>query len=161
MAKRSKNKHKNKKWQSEMRKKLRIQTSLGEAELTSDATIQIYIDNKNSILKKVRDLKKGDRVLFKKDNITTTLDDINPLLERNPFYRNAREQIFYRYNSQEDRVTMLRKHLLEGLAEKGYLDNSFEMQDKINQAGTDLTEEDKWLAKEGLEEILKSNTENE
>lgn len=158
----SKRKHRNKERKPMLRKKLNIKTSLGNAQLSPDIKVQVYIDGKNSILKEVRDLQKGDRVLFKKDSITTTLDDVIPLLEENPFYHHAREQIFHRFNNDKDRVTMLRKHLLEGLVEKRYLDNSPEMQEKINQEnGQDLSRNEKWFARNGLVEILKGNTENE
>ncbi len=158
MGRKHKHKHQNQEAKPMLRQKVRIQTSLGEAELTPDATVQVYIDGKNSILKQVKDLRKGDRVLFRKERITTSLDDVNPLLEENPFYKHARSQIFHRYTSEQDKVTMLRRLLLEGLVSHGYLDAGEETQRKIVMEGTDLSPDEMWMAKNGLEEMLKEDS---
>lgn len=154
-------KHKNHQHNNFSMKNIKIQTSLGEAELSPDTYVQVYIDGKNSICKKASALDEGDRVLFNRKKINKTLKDLLPLLERNPVYKYAREQIYDFYNSNEDNGTLLRRLTLEGLILHGYLDDSAEIRKKIKQGKkAELSKDERYMAINGIQEILSKNPEN-
>ena len=137
--------------------KVRIKTVLGEAEIDPDTNVQVYIDGKVSFVKKAAELKPGDKVIFKKERINASIkdEDITLALEANPFYKHARSRIFWRYNSEQDKVTMLRKLILEGLINEGLIQDTEQFRKAIVMEDRDLTREEYGAARKGLVSLLK------
>lgn len=117
----------------------RIKTTLGNDTLNPDDDIWVYVDGRIPVKKKVSELGKGDRIRFRRNKIEVTLDQALQHLESNPFYKHARGRIFYRYISEEDKVTMLRKLLLEGLVSQEVFPDTDEFRKSIVREGSDLT----------------------
>lgn len=135
------------------RKKIVVKTSLGETELNPEDEVQVYVDGNVSVLKRAGDLRRGERVLFKRERVTTTLNDIIPLLESNPIYRHARSRVFHVYEPPRE-VTLLRKLLLEGVLRRGVLEDTPELRRAIILEQSDLSPSEYSLARKELESIL-------
>jgi len=139
-----------------MAKNVRIRTSLGEAELKADDEVEVFVDGNVSLVKKASEIGKGDRVLVPNDRINVDPEKVLALLERNPIYRHARSKIFHVWGPGR-KVTLLRKLLLEGLIEKGSLEDSAELRKAIVLDGIDLGRAELIQARRALESILTEN----
>jgi len=116
--------------------KLLVRTSLGNSILDYGDIVPTFSANNKYFEKPAADLNIGERVLFEKEYITATLDDVEPFLIRSKRYAEAKNAL-HEINKQGRYIPLLRCLLWRGL-QKGNPD----LEAKI------LLEEQDFLGKE-------------
>ena len=91
-----------------------ISTTGGNCITNSSSHVYVYIRGGEYVQKEARDVNIGDMVLFKKDSIETTLEEVDPFLTRNPVYANAK-QALHEVNKKGEYIPKLRTLLIRGL----------------------------------------------
>jgi len=98
-----------------------IQTTLGKARVDSDRNVFAHLNGHLFIKKDIADLNIGELVLYSKEHIDTTLEDVEPHLERSSRYADALNNLHQR-NDEGIYVPNLRVSLIRGLSENGDCD---------------------------------------
>ncbi len=93
--------------------KLLVKTTLGTTILDFDSHVNVHLNKDIYLEKKAADLNQGDAVLYKKEYIQTTLDEIESLLELSPRYIHAKRKVMEK-NAKNDYLPLLRTELWRG-----------------------------------------------
>lgn len=106
--------------------KLLVKTTLGTTILDLESRVNVHLNKNVYLEKQAIDLNAGDSVIYQKEYIQTTLDEVDPLLELAPRYMHAKRQITEKNNSN-NYVPLLRTNLWRGfLAYKKEYNDSLE-----------------------------------
>ncbi len=96
--------------------KLLVRTSLGNSILDYGDVVPTFSANNKYFEKPAADLNIGERVLFEKEYITATLDDVEPFLTKSKRYAEAKNAL-HEINKQGQYIPKLRCLLWRGLQE--------------------------------------------
>ncbi len=84
---------------------------MGKSLVDSENYVYVQVNNKEFIRKRPYDLRKGEMIVFEKPFTTTSLEDVEPYLERSPRYAHAVD-VLHEKNSRNERITKLRAYLV-------------------------------------------------
>jgi len=105
--------------------KLLVKTTLGTTILDFDSHVNVHLNKDIYLEKEAADLNQGDAVLYKKEYIQTTLDEIESLLELSPRYIHAKRKVMEK-NAKNDYLPLLRTELW-----RGFLNHKKEYNDSL------------------------------
>lgn len=106
--------------------KFLVKTTLGTTILNLESKVDVHLNKDIYLEKEAFDLNVGDAVVYKKEYIETTLDEVEPLLESSPRYMHAKREIFER-NLNNEYIPLLRTGLWRGILDKkGIYNDSIE-----------------------------------
>src|SRR3989338_6046763 len=105
--------------------KLLVNTTLGTTILDFDSHVNVHLNKDIYLEKEAADLNQGDAVLYKKEYIQTTLDEIESLLELSPRYIHAKRKVMEK-NAKNDYLPLLRTELW-----RGFLNHKKEYNDSL------------------------------
>lgn len=94
-----------------------VKTTLGDALINQDSSVPVNIAEDTYLIKRGCELNQGEKVLYHNESITTTLDEVIPILERSRRYSFARDVIHER-NSEGELIPKFRIDLIDGLCQK-------------------------------------------
>lgn len=117
-----------------------ISTTMGNTLMDSNSQVYVHIVGDEYARKPASEVRSGEMVLFKKEYVRTTLDDVVPVLERSPRYAIARNNLFEQ-NSHGIYVPVLRTELWRGLFDMEGVQRTAELEDRIVLNIDDFTDE--------------------
>ncbi len=97
--------------------KLLVKTTLGNTILDLETRVNVHVKDDIYLQKEAIDLNGSELVVFQKEYIQTTLDEVEPYLELSPRYMHAKKQI-NEQDSQGKFIPLLRTELWRGLLKK-------------------------------------------
>jgi len=107
-----------------------VKTTLGNSIVDAFSNFNVAVDNNRFIRKRGFDLNEGDRVFYENQSISTTLEEVIPVLERSLRYMNARNTIFER-NRNDELIPRMRTNLLRGLCPRFGMNLNQDLEDII------------------------------
>jgi hypothetical protein len=94
--------------------KLLITTTGGNSIVDGDNFIFSHLVNNEYIKKQARELNTGELIRFRKECVSTSLEEVEPILEKSLRYSVARREL-HQINNQGRPIPLLRKYLIEGI----------------------------------------------
>jgi len=95
-----------------------ISTTMGNSLIPAGSDVYVQLLQNRFVKKKAEDVNVGDLILFRKQYVTTSLEDIDHVLDRSPRYRNAKT-VLHEINSKGECIPKFRTLLIRGLAQRG------------------------------------------
>jgi hypothetical protein len=95
-----------------------ISTTMGNSLIPLGSDVYVQLLQNRFVKKKAEDVNVGDLILFRKQYVTTSLEDIDHVLDRSPRYRNAKT-VLHEMNSRGEFIPKFRTLLIRGLAQRG------------------------------------------
>lgn len=95
-----------------------ISTTTGNSIVDSNSDVYVHVSGNRFVKKLAEDVNIGDQVLFRKEFVTTTIDDVDPVLDRSLRYRHAK-QTMHEENKDGVLIPKQRTFLIRGLAKQG------------------------------------------
>ena len=117
---------------------LLINTSLGSSVLGLEDRVFSNVDD-GFLEKPASDLNVGESVLYEKNYIDSSLDEIEPFLRMSDRYRSA-EQMLHEVNAHGRFIPKLRTKLIRGAAQRGLISED-NLEDKILLNEEDISRE--------------------
>ena len=134
------------------REKYYIRTTGGNVMYDSGEDINVQVAPEYFLRKKVEDLSTGEVILFDVNHVRTTLEDVEPYLERSPLYSRASGFVYER-NSRDEIIPRFRQVILNSLARRRVI-NGENLQSRIMMEGEDFSNEEYEQASEYLMETM-------
>ncbi len=95
-----------------------ICTTMGNSIVGSDSDVYVHVSGNRFVKKAASDVNVGDQVLFRKQFVSTTVEEVEEVLDRSLRYRHAKETLHER-NSRGELITKQRTFLIRGVAQGG------------------------------------------
>lgn len=133
--------------------KILVSTSLGRRAL--DPKDRVYSYSEGDFLEKpVNEVNIGESLLYRKEHIRSSLEEIEPYLRMSKRYSSSEEKL-YVPNSQGEMIPKLRAEIIRGAAERGIIDEE-DIDKKALKDGKDISEDSYSSIRNKIKDLLKS-----
>ena len=119
--------------------KLLITTTGGNSIVDSGSSIFSHLTGNEYLKKAARELNAGELIRFRKEYVQTTLEEVEPVLDKSLRYAVAKKEL-HEQNSKDELIPLLRKYIIKGIYEKAELPplQEEELDKKILKEGEDF-----------------------
>jgi hypothetical protein len=113
---------------------------MGNSIVGSDSEIYVHISSNRFVKKAAEDVNVGDQVLFRKEFVSTTISDVDKVLDRSLRYRHAKE-LLHEENNKGRLIKKQRTFLIRGLAQSGVVSDE-DLEARVLKEVPDFTPEE-------------------